>query len=715
MISWNTLVDGQRPMFLSPLRMSQQELDAFPDFAPAMDRYLAIRNKILLLWDSSSKQAAVTLEQVFRGIRPTERERARKIFEFLDINLYININVEKPHFNPRKRPADAGKLAYTVPATPLWKSRRIVVVGAGVSGLIAARTLVDAGFANVIVLEAKTRVGGRVCTGYTSSGCPIELGASFIHGTQGNPITSLARKIGATLYAPSPACDLYDYDGHPVPPDLDERLESEWNRLLDRTVDVRKGSVKSVSTVGGPAQKGWSLADGLQLLMKHEVVGSSVNWKLDNELSKLVTQGFVSSNDIKSPLGRSLAREERILNWHFANIEGPCAAPLERLDLYEWDQDDAYEYAGEHCLITSGYGDLPRALAMNLDVRLDHQVTEIDDTSSAGIIIRATSRTGQVELVADHAIVAVPLGVLKKRSIAFSPPLPPTKVAAIDRIGFGLFNKVFLVFPQVFWNTNDDYIGVTSLVRGKFYMFLGLHKACQQPVLMGYVAGTVAHALEAFSDAEIVDDAMQALQKIFSRDGRQVPWPTEAAVTRWAADPFAGGSYSFVESEAAAADYDVMAEPVSGRLFFAGEHTCRRHPATVAGACRSGHREAIRIIQACEESYMGPSDDVRSGTKRRKTDESWIAVGATDSAFDAIPVSDDELDDLRQKKSGRVRTVASKSKIGSAKVESEDDLSYSVSSDDDRSNTSTQITHSPETHLPTVSIKLKAVGATLTL
>lgn len=657
-------------MFLSPLRMSQQEIDAFPPSHVSATRYLAIRNTILLAWDASAKDKHLNWARLSGSFKALDRDRARKVFEFLHFNRYIHINLDSIPFASlrRKLPPNLGQLPYTVPAIPPWKIPRIFIIGAGISGLIAARTLVDAGFPNVTVLEARDRIGGRVCTAYTSQRCPIELGASFIHGTIGNPITNLAKKIGAGLYSPSPSLDLYDYDGSRVPRHLDENLESEWNRLLDRSVEARHGMelTHSASVAGGPVRKGWSLASGIEFLMKEELLSQVSNWKADQELSNLIDNGSIGSRDVKSPAGRSLAREERILNWHFANIEGPCAAPLEKLDLFEWDQDDAFEYEGRHCLITTGYGDLPRALALNLDVRLNHEVKSIDYTKAPGrgVQLEVSDAGGAMQLLeADYVVVTVPLGVLKTESIKFVPPLAKKKQQAIERLGFGLFNKVFLVFPEVFWNPAEDYIGMTGLVRGKFYMFLGLHKACRQPILMGYLAGTIAHTLEAYSDAEIVDDAMQSLRQIFSRDGFNVPWPTEVAVTRWASDPFAGGSYSFIESSAGAKDYDVMAEPASENLLFAGEHTCRRHPATVAGACRSGHREALRIINACKENYMGPMDALPSASKRAKTsEEGWIAVNSTETAFDAIATSeDDETEERTPRKAIRSRAVSASS------------------------------------------------------
>jgi monoamine oxidase len=94
------------------------------------------------------------------------------------------------------------------------------------------------------------------------------------------------------------------------------------------------------------------------------------------------------------------------------------------------------------------------------------------------------------------------------------------------------------------------------------------------------------------ADKEIVAEAMATLRRIY---GEAIPDPAAWLITRWAADPFAGGSYSYTPVGADSEDYEQMAAPVGDRLFFAGEATHREHSATVHGAFLSGLREAQRI------------------------------------------------------------------------------------------------------------------------
>jgi hypothetical protein len=81
----------------------------------------------------------------------------------------------------------------------------------------------------------------------------------------------------------------------------------------------------------------------------------------------------------------------------------------------------------------------------------------------------------------------------------------------------------------------------------------------------------------------------------------------------------ARGSYSFIQTNAYSSDYDTLAETVHNRIFFGGEHTCRRHPATVAGAYRSGRREAKKIIQYCVSRHLPQEAHHSSNRAKRKS------------------------------------------------------------------------------------------------
>ena len=110
---------------------------------------------------------------------------------------------------------------------------------------------------------------------------------------------------------------------------------------------------------------------------------------------------------------------------------------------------------------------------------------------------------------------------------------------------------------------------------------------------MAFVGGDFGRALELESDEAIAEHTVEILSRIM---GERVPDPVDGIASRWASDPFAGGSYSFIPVGASPADFDALAAPVGDRLFFAGEATIKEYYATVHGAYLSGVREARRII-----------------------------------------------------------------------------------------------------------------------
>ena len=306
----------------------------------------------------------------------------------------------------------------------------------------------------------------------------------------------------------------------------------------------------------------------------------------------------------------------RLINWHFANLEYANAANVDKLSLKGWDQDIGNEFEGEHAQVIGGYQQLPRALWRHphlLDVRINKAVKSVR-YSAAGKQGKATITCEDGEsFEADKVVFTAPLGVLKEESIQFDPPLPQWKRDSIRRMGFGLLNKIVLVFDKPFWDTERDMFGLLRAPRrgdgnyqtdykegrGQFYLFWNCIDTSGLPVLIALMAGESAYEAERIPDAELTSQCLEQLRNVFGH--KNVPQPVETVVTRWGSDRFARGTYSFVAAEARPGDYDLIAAPISN-LFFAGEATIATHPATVHGAYLSGLRAAHEV----HESLVGP-------------------------------------------------------------------------------------------------------------
>jgi len=416
-------------------------------------------------------------------------------------------------------------------------ARKVIVVGAGAAGLGAARALVDAGV-EVVVLEARDRIGGRIWTN-RDLGAPVDLGASWIHGPLLNPVSKLCSRAGIES-VPASTEDVVLHDEH------GERVPAETAAEYAEAMDWLLGAI------GDRADR-------------PESVRAAVDAALAGE--ELTTS------------------ERRVLNWVLAVLATTTGAEPSEMWVGGLFHDDGF--LGTDRIFPAGYHQVVEHLAKGVDVRLGATVKAV---KRGGDGVRVEASTGTFE--ADFAIVTVPLGVLKKGSVSFDPALPPAKTEAIAAVGMGVLNKVLLRFPEATWSDDHGFIAQISKRAGEFPTFMNLHKHLGEPLLMAFCGGDFARGIEKKSDAAVQKEAVTVLRRVLGK----VPDPTGVVVTRWGSDPLAGGSYSHLAVKARPPALDALAEPASSNLFFAGEATSRRYPATVHGALVSGRREAKRVL-----------------------------------------------------------------------------------------------------------------------
>lgn len=419
-----------------------------------------------------------------------------------------------------------------------------VVIGAGMAGLAAARALRDAG-REVVVLEARNRIGGRVHSADLGA-IPVDMGASWIHGTHGNPIADLARRFGV------------------------QTVVSEHEK---RHVIAADGARLSAGEIDSTFDEVLERADELA----------------DREPDDL-------------PLSQAIARSSGDTDPRFVTLSRQMlgqimAADVEVLSARQWDQD--HELDGPDVMFPGGYSQIPRALSQGLEIRLDSPVSEIiwphedhgkGNGNGNGEGVRVT--TGDQSIAAAAAIVTLPLGVLKAGTVRFSPPLPARKQAAIDRLGFGVSNKIALAFDRPFWPPGAQHLVTVPRAEPDITVFTSLWPA-GHPVLLAWTAGRTARALEQKTDTELADIALASLSRI---TGEKAPAPTAILVSRWASDPYSLGAYSHIPVGVTGQEYDHLAAPISPWLYFAGEACHRQHPCTVHGAYLSGQKTAHKAM-----------------------------------------------------------------------------------------------------------------------
>ncbi|MDJ0842218.1 MAG: FAD-dependent oxidoreductase [Acidobacteriota bacterium] len=435
--------------------------------------------------------------------------------------------------------------------------RSVVVVGAGMSGLAAARSLHDRGF-NVTVLEASDRIGGRIHTN-RELGFAVDLGASWIHGPKRNPISKLADAAGA------------------------ERFSTDWDDLAVFDHDGRALSLWTIASMSIRFERIMKRAAALAANLDEDI-------SLQAALDKLLQ-------------GQELTeREARLLDFMVSmQINVETAAEPKNLGITgEYAAD---EFRGGDQLFPGGYDQLIVHLSRGLDIRTGHKVTSVD--YSGRDVVVATDRGS---FRADYALVTVSVGVLKAGYIGFTPELPAEKRASIQRIHMGLLNKIVLDFePSGPWAPKNEILGLISSLKCEHLYAVNMFPATGTRTLIVFAGADFARSLENESDAALIERVMSALREAYGVD---FPEPRGHLITRWHNNSLTHGSYSYLPPGSTSADRNRLAAPVADKVFFAGEATHAKYPATVHGAYLSGIREADRIADLVLEPAKRASGKV---------------------------------------------------------------------------------------------------------
>ncbi len=422
------------------------------------------------------------------------------------------------------------------------REANVLVLGAGIAGLAAARTLEKQGL-SVIILEARTRIGGRMWTDH-SLGMPLDLGASWIHGVKKNPIAELVKEFGIkTVPTDYENFSIFDLDGRELSIEDKTEMEDLFNSIYAQVAEMQENTDEDMS--------------------------------LQQAFDQVLAERSL------------LAGKLRGLKFYIqAETSLEYGADPADLSLWNWDQD--HELGGNEVVFPGGYNQITDGLAKGLDIRLG-EIVQAVRYGTDGVDVETASGT----FGADKVIVTFPLGVLKQGSVTFDPPLPESKQSAIDRLDMGVLNKVYLKFPEVFWDEEIEGFGYMGEVLGEWNNWMSFVPYIGKPVLMAFHGGAKGFALEKLSDEEIISGAMKTLRTIY---GDEIPEPEGYVITRWGRDPFALGSYSHIPPFASGDDLDALFEPVDDVLYFAGEATHRSFPSTVHGAYLSGVAAAQEII-----------------------------------------------------------------------------------------------------------------------
>jgi monoamine oxidase len=425
------------------------------------------------------------------------------------------------------------------------QNAEVIVIGAGMAGLTAARALAERGV-RVLVLEARERVGGRVFS-QRAEGAVVELGAEFIHG----------------------------------------RAPELW-ALIDeaRVVTTERDGTTLRAEFGGGIAEDDPQDDGMF-----------------ETLEELRDYDGPDQNFAEYLKSKSMEPEERAALLGY--VEGFNAADARRIGIsglgVQQTAEDATE--GDRAWhVRGGYSQLAEYLAARV-VELGGEI------SLGEVVRSVEWERGSVRVATDavyaatKCIVTLPLGVLQGGRVKIVPE--PAAIVEARRLAMGHVVRFTMVFRRRWWEDAPVAVAKHKL-RDLSFLFTFAevprvwwtqHPEPEGVMLTGWVGGPSSAALGGQSAEELGANACRTLAKIFGVAEEDVRTELIATHTHdWSGDPFSLGAYSYVPAGALDAPH-AMTEPADDTLFFAGEHTdVTGHWGTVHAAIRSGLRAAEQVL-----------------------------------------------------------------------------------------------------------------------
>ncbi|XP_057211793.1 polyamine oxidase (exo-N4-amino) 1 isoform X2 [Triplophysa rosa] len=483
------------------------------------------------------------------------------------------------------------------------RSPSIVVVGAGVAGLAAAKKLKEYGFDDVTVLEASEKVGGRVSTATIGSAC-VETGAQYIHGASDkNPVYCLLKKSGLLSQVPEVGSEIfYNNKGQEVDADVATRVYEAGEGILRY-----RGSSTGKSLGEHLAEKTKDVIDSLE----------------DNDRKIRMQSVFaLVGKDMLIDIGASDLHSVSLDSWqYYTNMGDSLNVPGLMYRLVDMLSED---FPKERLLLKREVSKIKwdGSFSAGKDMRAppsDESLSAHTEAVSEGNVrhypICIVCENGE-EILADHVIVTVSLGCLKAQALnLFSPSLPAEKMEVINKLCFGNIAKIFLEYEQAFW---EDGIGTFSLIyeddsptsvstnKTQWLKNIQLFSVLRPKerfgnILIGWCPGDVADLIETKTEEELSSAITEHLRMFFGKS--DIPLPKSVLSTKWRSNRFIKGTYTYLPVGVDGQVMDTLAQPLMSshrpdenlQVMFAGEATMKTLYGTVHGALLSGHREADRL------------------------------------------------------------------------------------------------------------------------
>ncbi|OAY30888.1 polyamine oxidase 1 [Manihot esculenta] len=448
------------------------------------------------------------------------------------------------------------------------QSPTVIVIGAGLSGIAAAKTLHEAGIRDILILEATPRIGGRVMK-TQFSGLTVEKGANWLFGggPVANPLLDIARKLKLRTTLSNYenlTSNTYKQEGGLYPSKLVEKVDKVASARDDFCVALSK-----------------------KLSSK----------KKDVDISILASQRMFNKVPI-TPL-------EMVIDFYhndYEDAEPPKVTSLKhtcpRNEFVDHGEDPHFvaDPRGFEVIVQYLAKQFLSSLTSDPRLKLNKVVRDIS-YSKNGVTIKTEDGS---TYNSNYVIVSASVGVLQSDLIEFKPTLPLWKKIAISDFSMTIYTKIFLKFPYKFWpaGPGTEFFLYTHMSRG--YYPLWQHLENEHPgsnILFVTVTADESRRIEQLPDEAIEEEIMVILKKLF---GNNIPKPESILVPRWGLDRFYKGSYSNWPDNYSQKRKDQLADPV-GPVYFTGEHTSDRYIGYATGAYSAGIDTANDLIHCIKK------------------------------------------------------------------------------------------------------------------
>ena len=448
----------------------------------------------------------------------------------------------------------------------------VLVFGAGLSGITAAKSLYNNGITDIKILEARNEIGGRI-RNMDFAGVKVEVGANWIHHLEKNFKTEGSE--------------------HPI-----------W-KLAKTTQNCSKldGVVTRSTEVWDKNKNGNYVAVNEQA----DTIGDKYenSWKNTIKLGKLRKNGGLDDITVRSAFNSITnpwvpkSRLDNLTEWFFFDFE--FAEKPDVTSLFGVIDDDNVLGDVDY-LITDqrGFASIVHCVAKGIEdkIMFGTNVTKIN-WSDECVCADVTNNNHEDTICGKYGIVTFSIGVLqewiKSDSLKFNPQISTKKQEAINSISMGYYLKIFIDFPECFWTKNVDYILRTDDERGYFSVIQPIGSVIdgRPNMMLMTVVDSLAVRISTQSKEKTKAEVMTVLKNFY---GKNIPEPKEILIPTWFNDPLYRGMFSNTHFGLTKLHKDDLAQP-DGNLYFSGEAISQDFSGYLEGAYCTGLDVTKLILQ----------------------------------------------------------------------------------------------------------------------